>query len=66
VSVGYVYNNPDDGDSSNEFALSGDIGLMQGVTLKGDVVYNSECFCANNGVDQDDATQGVVSLQLDY
>jgi hypothetical protein len=66
VSVGYVYNDPDGADDANEFAVSGDIGLMQGVTLKGDVVYNSDCFCANNGEDQDDATQGVVTVQLDY
>ena len=46
--------------------FSGDIGLMQGVTLKGDVAYNNDCTCANNGVDTDDATQGVVTVQLDY
>jgi hypothetical protein len=66
VSVGYVFFDPDNGDSTNEVAVSGDIGLMPGVTLKGDVVYNQDCACANNGESADDATQGVVTVQLDY
>ena len=43
VSVGYVFFDPDDGDSTNLIAVSADIGLMQGVTLKGDVTYNTDC-----------------------
>ena len=39
---------------------------MQGVTLKGDVTYNTDCTCANNGDDTDEAVQGVVTVQLDY
>jgi outer membrane protein OmpU len=66
VSAGYVFNDPDNGDSTNLIAVSGDIGLLQGVTLKGDVVYNEECTCANNGVNPDEAVQGVVTVQLDY
>ena len=66
VSVGYVFFDPDNGDSTNQVAVSGDIGLMPGVTLKGDVVYNQDCACANNGESTDDATQGVVTVQLDY
>ena len=66
VSVGYVFFDPDNGDSTNEVAVSGDIGLLPGVTLKGDVVYNQDCACANNGESADDATQGVVTVQLDY
>ena len=66
MSVGYVFNDPDDGDSTNLVAVSGDVGLMPGVTLKGDVVYNQDCTCANQGDNPDDATRGVVTVQLDY
>ena len=66
VSVGYVFFDPDNGDSTNLVAASGDIGLMQGVTLKGDVTYNTDDQDANAGADTDESVQGVVSVQLDY
>jgi hypothetical protein len=66
VSVGYVFFDPDDGDSTNLLAASGDIGLMQGVTLKGDVTYNTDDQDADAGEDTDESVQGVVSVQLDY
>jgi outer membrane protein OmpU len=66
VSVGYVYNNPDEGDSANLLAVSGDVGLLPGVTLKGDVTYNDEDPGAHEDGDTDDTFAGVVSMQLDY
>ena len=35
VSVGYVFFDPDDGDSTNLVAVSGDIGLMPGRHAQG-------------------------------
>jgi len=74
VSVGWVYNNPSTNnfDDSQVIAVSGDVGLMSGVTLKGDVTYNtddpgSNCpngTCNLNNVDS--TVAGVVSIQLDY
>jgi outer membrane protein OmpU len=66
VSVGYVFFDPDDGDSANFFVASGDVGLMPGVTLKGDVGWNTDDPDANGGEDPDDSVQGVVTVQLDY
>jgi hypothetical protein len=71
VSVGYNFNDPDQGDSSNVFAVSGDVGLLPGVTLKGDVTYNTDdpnanCNDAGACDDTDDTIAGVVSVQLDY
>jgi outer membrane protein OmpU len=70
VSVGYVYFDDDDGEETMLFAVSGDVGLMPGVTLKGDVTYNDEDTGANcdDGVceDTDETVAGVLSIQLDY
>jgi hypothetical protein len=67
VSVGYVFFDPDQGDDTNLFAASGDIGLMQGVTLKGDVTYNTDDADSNGGSgNTDESVQGVLSVQLDY
>jgi outer membrane protein OmpU len=67
VSVGYNYNNPDEGDSSNLFAVSGDVGLLPGVTLKGDVTYNTDDPGAHLDEDDPDETiGGIVTVQLDY
>ncbi len=47
--------------------FSGDIGLMQGVTLKGDVTYNTDAPDANAGEDTDEShRRGCVTVQLDY
>jgi hypothetical protein len=71
VSAGWVYNDPDGGDEGHLFALSGDIGVLPGVTLKADGTYNTEdpgADCNDAGVcgDTDDTLAGVVSIQLDY
>src|SRR5690606_17502531 len=39
ASVGFTRYDPDDGDDNNVFFVSGDVGLMPGVVLKGDVSY---------------------------
>jgi predicted porin len=43
VSVGYAYNKyeDDDLDDASLFVVSGDVGILPGVTLKGDVSYNN-------------------------
>ena len=67
VSVGYVRFNPDEGDDNNLLAASGDLGLMPGVTLKGDVTYATDDPDADdNEDDPDDTIAGVVTVQLDY
>jgi outer membrane protein OmpU len=69
VSAGYVFFDPDGGEETNLFAVSGDVGLMQGVTLKGDVTYNTEDPFADDddlGLDTEDTVAGVVTVQLDY
>jgi outer membrane protein OmpU len=67
VSVGYVRFDPDEGEEANLFAVSGDVGLMPGVTLKGDVTYNDEDpFADEDEGDTDDTIAGVLSIQLDY
>jgi outer membrane protein OmpU len=66
VSVGYVYNNPDQGDNANLFVASGDVGLLPGVTLKGDVSYNTDDPGAHEDGETDDTIAGIVTMQLDY
>jgi outer membrane protein OmpU len=71
VSAGWVLFDPDGGDTANLFAVSGDIGVLPGVTLKADGTYNTEdpgANCNDAGVcdDTDDTLAGVVSIQLDY
>jgi hypothetical protein len=68
VSVGYVYFDPDEGDTNNLFVVSGDVGLMPGVTLKGDVGWATDDPQADEDEpgDTDDTITGVVSIQLDY
>jgi hypothetical protein len=73
VSLGYTFNGFDEEgvDDSNLFVVSGDIGVLPGVTLKADVSYNTEDLGAfkggaNGDFDQNDTYGGVVSVQLDY
>jgi outer membrane protein OmpU len=67
ASVGYAFWKPDHGDEQNFFVVSGDIGLMPGVTLKGDVSYNdSDQFKHDSGTDPGDTWALVTSVQLDY
>ena len=61
-----MFFDPDNGDSTNLVAASADIGLMQGVTLKGDVAYNTTAPAPTMASDTDEAIQGVVTVQLDY
>ncbi len=43
ASIGYSWNDIDGlNDDENVFVVSGDVGLMPGVTLKGDVSYNTQ------------------------
>ncbi|HSA81081.1 MAG TPA: porin [Geminicoccaceae bacterium] len=69
ASVGYMYVDEDDlADEQHLFVVSGDVGLAPGLTLKGDVSYNSDDpgNDDSDGADQDDTIAGVVSVQLDY
>jgi hypothetical protein len=66
VSAGWVIFDPDGGDTANLFAVSGDVGVLPGVTLKGDVTFNTEDPGADDDGDTDDTLAGVVSIQLDY
>jgi outer membrane protein OmpU len=81
VSVGYEYDKFDsDLDDSHIFIVSGDVGILPGVVLKGDVTYNSNdpgaCEggaqdCPATTVDdiannQDDTIGGVASVQFNY
>jgi outer membrane protein OmpU len=69
ASVGYTRVDPDDGEENNVFYVSGDVGLMPGVTLKGDVSYATDDPFADDddlGADTDDTIAGVLTVQLDY
>jgi outer membrane protein OmpU len=70
VSVGYVLFDPQGdtpGDTNNLFAISGDLDLLPGVTLKGDVTYATEDPEAHlDEDDPDDTIAGVLTVQLDY
>jgi outer membrane protein OmpU len=74
VSVGAVYVDPDDGEENTLFAVSGDVGLMPGVTLKGDVTYATDDPAADDDEfvsqfvreETDDTVAGVLTVQLDY
>jgi outer membrane protein OmpU len=68
VSVGWSIYDPDGGDTANLFVASGDVGLLPGVTLKGDVSYNTDDTGADAGDpdNPDDTISGVVTVQLDY
>ena len=82
VSIGYNYNMADDDDieDAHIFVVSGDVGILPGVVLKGDVAYNTddigaceggatECPATTTedvGNNQDDTIGGVVSVQFNY
>ena len=66
VSVGWVVFDPDGGETTNLFAVSGDVGLLPGVTLKADGTYNTEDPGANEDGSEDETLAGVVTVQLDY
>jgi hypothetical protein len=55
------------GDTNHIFVVSGDLGLMPGVTLKGDVSYATDDPNADADEDDpDDTIAGVLTIQLDY
>ena len=67
VSLGWNVFDPDEGDTNNVFVASADVGLLPGVTLKGDVSYATDDPNANADEDDpDDTIAGVLSVQLDY
>jgi hypothetical protein len=74
VSVGYTLFDPDEGDENNVFFVSGDVGLLPGVTLKGDVSYATDDPAADDDEfdplggreNTDDTIAGVLTVQLDY
>ncbi len=67
-------------DNAHIFVVSGDVGILPGVVLKGDVAYNTddigaceggatECPATTTedvGNNQDDTIGGVVSVQFNY
>jgi hypothetical protein len=71
VSVGWNVFDPDGdtpGDTNHVFVVSSDLGLMPGVTLKGDVSYATDDpgARADDPDDPDDTIAGVLTIQLDY
>lgn len=71
VSVGYERDWNDEADDANIFVVSGDLGLLPGVTLKGDVSYNTddpnkEVDADGNPTDTGSTLGGVLTVQLDY
>lgn len=59
-------------DDVNIYVVSADVGLLPGVTLKGDVSYNTRdpgagaVDAGNNGDYGEDTWAGVMAIQLDY
>jgi outer membrane protein OmpU len=67
ASVGYTYGDVDEFDDEQHiFVVSGDVGLAPGLTLKGDVSYNTDDPGADDGDDVDETVAGVLAVQLDY
>jgi hypothetical protein len=69
ASLGYSYADDDRfDDEQHVFIVSGDVGLAPGLTLKGDVSYNTDDPGNDDsaGADQDDTISGVLTVQLDY
>jgi outer membrane protein OmpU len=66
ASVGYAYNKMDNAQNQNLIAVSGDVGLMPGVTLKADVTYNDEDPDKSSGSSTGSTYAGVATIQLDY
>jgi hypothetical protein len=70
VSVGFENDWNDNRNNAQIFVVSGDLGLLPGVTLKGDVSYNTEDpnkHVESNGDTRSGSTlAGVMTVQLDY
>ena len=65
VSVGYVFNDPDDGDSTNLVAVSGDVGLLQGSRSRA-TSSTTKTAPAPTRATIRTTPPGVVTVQLDY
>jgi outer membrane protein OmpU len=70
VSVGFEQDWNENIDDAQIFTVSGDLGVLPGVTLKADVSYNTEdpFKRADDGtpVDSGSTWAGVAAIQLDY
>lgn len=66
VSAGYEHDWNENSDNADIFVVSGDVGLLPGVTLKGDVMYNTEDPGANESGNSSSTYAGVLTVQLDY
>jgi hypothetical protein len=70
VSVGYEFDRfgESDLDDAHIFVVSGDLGILPGVTLLADVSYNTEDLEARDDevIEQDDTIGGVLAIQLNY
>jgi predicted porin len=68
VSVGYEFDRFGDSDldDAHIFVVSGDLGILPGVTLLADVSYNTEDLEARDDevIEQDDTIGGVLAIQL--
>jgi len=65
ASVGWNYFDPENNDpDSNVYVVSGDIGILPGVVLKGDYSYNDETPLDDGSTAGTSA--GVISIQLNY
>jgi outer membrane protein OmpU len=70
VSVGFEQDWNDNIDNTQIYVVSADVGLLPGVTLKGDASWNTEDPNKNVFEDGDSSSgntlAGVVTVQLDY
>jgi outer membrane protein OmpU len=68
ASVGWTRFMPDEEDDNDVFFVSGDVGLLPGVVLKGDVSYALEDEFHDDVANGDthDTIAGVLSVQLNY
>jgi len=64
ASVGWNYFSPDAGEDQNVYAVSGDIGILPGVVLKGDYTYNDETELRDGSFAGTSA--GVITVQVNY
>ena len=67
ASVGWVWFDPDEGEDANLFAVSGDVGILPGVVLKGDVTMNTDAEVGDVLEDEtEENLAGVLTVQLNY
>jgi len=70
ASIGWAYEDDDDsGRDGSVVAVSADYGLYPGVTLKGDVAWNSDDADSdddNDDGDFEETVAGILTIQIDY